>query len=353
MGNQNTYQINDLRQFMVKAFVLAGVPTEDGAIVADNLLNADLLGISSHGVARFPVYLRRVQKGLVKALPTIKIDNSISAVINVDGDNGLGAVVTMKALEAGMNAAEQFGMAAVGVRNSNHFGTAGYYCNIAAQKGYVAILVTNGPPAIAPWGGKESYFGTNPIAYGFPRKASPNLIIDMATSTVARGKIIQAAKTGKAIPDNWALDKDGNPTTDAKKAMEGVLLPIAGPKGYALALAVEHMAGVLTGAGFGKDVAWQYGNSEQPANVGHLLILLKAEAFSSDCDYYDRMERFCSEIKSIPPAPKYTEIKLPGEREWDAMQIRLVSGIELEPSLESELRQIALELNLELAYSSD
>lgn len=348
MVDKNTYQVKALQQFMVKAFVIAGVPAEDSEIVADNLLNADLLGIDSHGVARFPVYLQRVQKGLVNALPTIKIDNSLPAVINVNGDNGLGAVVTLKALEAGMNAAEQFGMAVVGISHSNHFGTAGYYCNIAAQKGYVAMLVTNGPPAIAPWGGKESYFGTNPIAFGFPRRNSPNLIIDMATSTVARGKIIQAAKTGKAIPDNWALDKDGNPTTDAKKAMEGVLLPIAGPKGYALALAVEHMAGVLTGAGFGRDVAWQYGNSEQPANVGHLLILLKAEALSVDCDYYDRMERFCSEIKSIPTAPQYTEIKLPGEREWDAMQVRLVSGIELAPSLESELQQIAQRLNLEL-----
>ncbi|MCX7779514.1 MAG: Ldh family oxidoreductase, partial [Negativicutes bacterium] len=252
---------------MRDALIKANVPAEDAAIVADNLIRADLQGISSHGISRFPVYFRRVSKGLVNPRPDIKVTAVCPAAIAVDGDNGFGAVVMTRALAESIKAAACFGIAVAGVRRSNHFGTAGYYCDLAAEQGYISMLVTNGPPALPPWGGKEAYFGTNPIAFGLPRPERPHIIVDLATSIVARGKIIEAAREGKPIPDTWALDKDGNPTTDARKAMEGVILPMAGPKGYALSLAVEHLAGVFTGAGFGRDVAWQYGDSEAEANV--------------------------------------------------------------------------------------
>lgn len=348
MSEKQLISVEKLRCFIVDAFALVNVPADDCCIVADSLIKADLHGISSHGVTRFPVYFRRVQKGIVNPRPDIKVNARYPAAISVDGDNGLGSVVMMRALSAGLEAASKIGVAVVGIKGSNHFGTAGFYCDIAAEKGFISMLVTNAPAALPPWGGKEAYFGTNPIAFGIPCRQRPHIIVDMATSIVARGKIIEAAKEGKSIPENWALDKDGNPTLDAKAAMEGVILPMAGPKGYALSLAVEHLAGVLTGAGFGRDIPWQYGGSDNAANVGHLLVLIKADAFGSADDYYRRTGRFTQEIHSIATMPQFTQIKLPGEREWEVEQIRLHQGIEIKRNLALELNDIAAELNLHL-----
>ncbi|MBZ4654456.1 MAG: hypothetical protein JG781_1813, partial [Peptococcaceae bacterium] len=344
MIDKRILNIDNLRQFLQNCFFKVGVPEEDCVIVTDNLLKAELWGIDTHGISRFPIYLRRLQKGLVNPKPKIRIEKRLVAVLLVDGDNGLGSVVTAKSLNKGMAVADTYGVCAVGIKRSNHFGAAGYYSNLGAQKGYITIILTNGPPAIPPWGGKEPYFGTNPLAFGLPRQGKPPIIVDLATSLVARGKIIRAAKEGKPIPPDWALNKEGYPTTKAEEALEGILLPMAGPKGYALSLAVEYLAGVLAGAGFGRDVAWQYGNSETEANVGHLLILLKPEAFLDPTDYYSRTERFCEEIKSIALAPDSPGIRLPGERGYKLEQELRKKGIEVTENLANELWTIAREL---------
>lgn len=348
MAGECVVSVDGMRGFLIETLASIGVSKDDGGIVADSLIRADLQGITSHGVTRFPVYFRRVQKGLVNQRPAITVNALYPAAISIDGDNGLGAVVMRRALTEGIAAAEKFGLAVVGVKRSNHFGTAGYYCDLAAEQGYVTMLVANGPPAMPPWGGKEAYFGTNPIAFGIPRSQRPHIIVDMATSLVARGKIIEAAKEGKSIPENWALDKEGNPTNDARQAMDGVILPMAGPKGYALSLAIEHLAGVLTGAGFGRDIAWQYGDSEEEANVGHMLLVMKADVFESGFEYFERTERFAREIHSVATAPQFSQIKLPGEREWDAEQVGVHEGITLQAGLTKELLAIANELGLEL-----
>jgi LDH2 family malate/lactate/ureidoglycolate dehydrogenase len=349
MGENNVFAVEALRQFLVKALTAAGVPAGEGKFVADNLLQADLWGIGSHGVSRFPTYLKRIQEGAVNPRPEIKIDKSLPAVLSVDGDNGLGAVVTVKALEAAMAAAAKFGVCAAGIRRSNHFGAAGYYCDMGARANYITIILTDAPPAIPPWGGKEAYFGTNPIAIGLPRRDELPVILDMATSIVARGKIIAASKKGEAIPEGWALNKDGFPTTNAQDALAGTLLPMAGPKGYALALAVEHLAGVVTGAAFGRDVAWQYGDKLARANVGHIMILLKADAFINLENYQERAERFCREIKGCEKAAGVEEIYLPGERERILAQTLMKKGIALPSGLMKELEAIAREYGLSLS----
>ena len=267
-------------------------------------------------------------------------------MLSVDGDNGLGAVVTVKALEAAIATADKLGLCAAGIRRSNHFGAAGYYCDMGARANYITILLTDAPPAIPPWGGKEAYFGTNPIAMGLPRREKLPVVLDLATSVAARGKIIAAAKRGEAIPEGWALNKDGHSTTNAQDALAGTLLPMAGPKGYALALAVEHLSGVLTGAAFGRDVAWQYGDKQEPANVGHILILLKADAFLSLADYHERTERFCREIKTCEKAAGVEEIYLPGERERMLEQTLIKSGLTIPGSLVKEFEGIAREYGL-------
>ena len=341
MFEKDVFSVSSLRQLMVDVFSKRGVPEADALTVADNLLKADLWGISSHGVNRFPVYLQRLEAGGVQACPKITVTNPLPAIVAVDGGNGLGAVVGKKALDAAMSAAGTYGMAVAGIKHSNHFGASGYYCELAAQKEFVTIIFTNAPPAVPAWGSKESYFGTNPIAIGLPRTGSFPVVVDLATSTVARGKILAALKRSESIPEGWALNKEGMPTTEPREALEGSLLPMAGPKGYALALAVEHLAGVLTGSAFGRDVAWQYGDKDAIADVGHFMLLLRADAFMSMTEYNERMERFCSEIKNSEKAPGVTEIYLPGERERILEQKLQRDGITLPAALKEELSAIA------------
>jgi LDH2 family malate/lactate/ureidoglycolate dehydrogenase len=349
MGNKRVFRVEELRQFLVHAFVAAGVPAAEGKIVADNLIHADLWGIGSHGVSRFPIYLKRIKDGAVNPRPEIRIDNSWPAVLSVDGDNGLGAVITVKALEAAVAMADKFGLCAAGIKGSNHFGAAGYYCDMGAKANCITIVLTDAPPASPPWGGKEAYFGTNPIAIGLPRRENMPVVLDLATSIVARGKIIEAAKQGEAIPEGWALNKEGLPVTNAQEALEGTLLPMAGPKGYALALAVEHLAGVLTGAAFGRDVAWQYGDKQSAANVGHIIIAMKADAFISLDNYHERTERFCREIKACEKAAGVSEIYLPGEREQILAQTLIKKGITVPESLVKEFEAIAREYEVPFA----
>ncbi|ACL20005.1 Malate/L-lactate dehydrogenase [Desulfitobacterium hafniense DCB-2] len=348
MQHSSRYEVNTLRRFMEQAFTACGVSEADGQIVVDNLLYAELRGIKSHGVSRFPVYLRRIQMGAVNPQPQISMEQRTPVLLKVDGDNGLGSVVMVHALNRGMELAEQLGICAVGIKGSNHCGASGYYCELAAEQGLVSIVLTDGPPATPPWGGRKAYFGTNPMAFGLPRAQKPHIIVDLATSLAARGKVIRAAAQGEKIPEGWALDREGLPTTDPQAALAGVLLPMAGAKGYALSLVVEHLAGVLVGAGFGKDVAWQYSEGNKPANVGHFIILVKADAFMEMADYHKRTEQFVEEIKKIPLAPGTKEIKLPGERSWEQQQNTEAQGIILDADLQAALQTIAQELTINL-----
>lgn len=347
MSGQNIFSVNTLRQFVVQVLAKSGVPAADGEIVADNLLKADLWGVGTHGISRFPRYLMRIKDRSIKSQPNITIHKLWPALLTVDGDNGLGSVVAVKALEAAIEAADNFGLCAVGVRSSNHFGTAGFYCDLAAKRNYLAIVFTNALAAIPPWGGKEAYLGTNPIALGFPRLEKHPVIIDLATSIVARGKIIAAAKQDLTIPEGWALDKEGRPTIDAKEALLGMILPMAGPKGYALSLAVDLLSGVLTGAAFGQDVA-SYGSTHNQADVGHLIIVIKIDGFIGIDDYYKRIDTFCKEIKAVEKAAGVNEIYLPGEREQMLEQSLLVKGIEIPNKLLEELKGIASEYGVSL-----
>lgn len=347
METSSMIAVDKLEKFMRMAFSLSGVPELEASIVTENLLIAEMKGITSHGLSRFPVYLKRIQKGLVNPKPQIITKRVLPGVLAVDGDNGLGSVVMLQALKEGMVVAEEIGVCAIGVKHSNHFGISTYYCEKAADHGFISILFSNSPPATPPFGSKEPYFGTNPIAFGMPRKNRPHIIVDMATSVAARGKIIKAAQQNEPIPEGWALDKDGYPTTDANAALAGVLLSIAGPKGPALSLAVEFFAGVLTGAGYGKGVAWQYGPSEEPANVGHFMVIIKADSFMEGPEYEERTETFVSELKNLSLAPGFNKISLPGEREWEREQAIFAQGISMDSELLEQYSSIAEKLNLE------
>ncbi|CUH96576.1 hypothetical protein P22_2666 [Propionispora sp. 2/2-37] len=347
MSDQVRLPVEGLQTFMVQVLHKAGVPVADGECVAANLIKADLWGVGTHGISRFPRYLMRLGNGTINCRPQISIQNTWPAVIAVDGDNGLGAVVGSRALQAAMDSAGRSGICVAGVRNSNHFGAAGYYCELAARGNYVALVLTNALAAMPPWGGKSAVLGTNPVAIGLPRKNKEPVVIDLATSVVARGKIIAAAKQGIAIPVGWALDEDGRPTTDPEAALKGMILPMAGPKGYALALAVDHLSGVFTGAAFGKNVA-SYSSGQKQANMGHLIIVMKADAFLGLDSYYERAEAFLQQVKTGERAAGITEIYLPGEREQNTEKQTLTTGVSVPAGLLSELKAISADFGVPL-----
>lgn len=266
-----------LQEWIQEMLVRVGVPKADAQIAALVLTDADLTGRHTHGVNRLPLYIHRIQEGLIDPNPQLRWSaNSVPTMGVLNGGNGLGPVVAWRATERAIDMAKEHGSAFVGVNNSNHCGAMSVYCTHAAQQGLIMMALTNSPPGIPPWGGRKAYLGTNPIAWGIPRGSDKApLIVDMATSIVARGNIIEANRVGQPIPMGWAIDASGHPTTNAQEALQGAILPMAGPKGYALALIVEILSGVLTGAGFGPGVQNPYADSSGPSNVGHFFCLIR------------------------------------------------------------------------------
>lgn len=334
------YRPEELKTFCQEVFARLGMAQEDADVVADSLVRANLEGTDSHGVSRMGIYTTRIREGRISARPDIQIERA-GSTLRVDGGNGLGQVASYQALKAAFPVARETGIAGVGVRNSNHFGTAAYYCQMACREGMALIATTNSPPGIAPWGGKKAYFGTNPIAFGFPRRTEPPVIVDMSSSVVARGKIINAAREGDPIPEGWAIDEEGMATTDAEVALRGAVLPLGGAKGYALALAVEMMSGVLSGAAFGPHVNNLYKDNEPPANVGHSFILLDVACWMDLDDYYRRVEQLLGEIKATPRAKDVEEIFYPGERRYNSYLKRLEEGISLPAAVLEDLGELA------------
>lgn len=336
----------ELERFCREVLLRLGVPPEDAAVAAGSLVRAELEGAGSHGLGRLPVYARRIREGRIQARPRVRVERVGGCVLRVDGGNGLGRVVSYRALEAATPVARELGMAGVAVRRSNHFGAASFYCQIACQKQMALIATTNSPPGIAPWGGREALLGTNPIAVGFPVKGGPPLIADLSSSVVARGRIMLAAREGRKIPEGWAVDSSGNPTTDPEEALEGAVLPFGGAKGYALALAVEALAGVLSGASSSPEVGNLYRDGDPPADVGHLFILIDVGRWMPLEEYYARMGRLLGRIKSSPKARGAEEILYPGERRHRAYLANSGESLRLEPGLEAELWKLAVVLGV-------
>lgn len=323
----------------------AGISSEDAAIVADVLVDTSLEGIDTHGISRLPVYLSRIKNGRINARPVIKVDRVSHSLANVDGDNGLGQLVGVRSMQAAINLARETGLGGVATKHSNHYGASSYYCKMASASGMIGMAFTNTPPGIPPWGGKKAYFGTNPISFAFPGKDQP-VVVDMSSSTVARGNIILAAKEGKPIPEGWAIDGEGHPTTDARAALAGAVLPMAGPKGYAMALAVEIMSGILSGSAFGPGVGWIYDDSLEPVDIGHFFLALDVSRLMSPDIFVNRMQQMISEIKSVPLAESHERILIPGERRTMQAGRRRKEGIPISDQLLAELNNIAGEVGI-------
>ena len=335
-----------LGEFATAVFIRLGLSSEDAARVADCLLTADLRGIGSHGVSRVPIYAERLRRGLVNPTPSLRVERTGAVVAVVDGDNGMGAVVGTRAMGEAIALAAEHGAAAVTARHGNHYGIASYYAMQALEHDCLGVALTNAAPAMAPWGGREKFLGTNPLAAAAPAGAHPAIVLDMATSVAARGKIRLAAQRGEAIPEGWALDAAGAPTTDAAKAMAGVILPFAGPKGSALALLVEILAGVLSGAAVGPAVGNQYADFTRRQDVGHFFVVLDVARFMPVAAFKGRMDAMIAALKAGAPAEGHREVLLPGDIERATAERRRRTGVPLSREIVAALGELSESLGV-------
>ncbi len=330
-----------LRAFAGACLEQVGVPPGSAAMVADNLVEADLRGVESHGVARLKVYVERLAARLVAPEAQGKVVRERAAMALMDGENGLGAVIGTAAVELAARKARQAGCAFVAVRNSNHFGTAAYYLIPPIRKQMIGFVITNGPATMTVWGGRNRAIGTNPIAFGIPARRERPIILDMATSVVARGKLIFANLKGEPIPDGWAVDPDGNPTRDPALALKGALLPVGGPKGSGLAVAIEVLCGLLAGGPVLGEVGELYNNPTKPQGTSHLFGALDIAAFEDVDRFLDRVDTLIGDVRGLPRMPGVDRIYLPGEPEWLTKEERLRTGIPLPRALFDEMRGLA------------
>jgi LDH2 family malate/lactate/ureidoglycolate dehydrogenase len=335
-----------LIDFATAVYAAQGMPDADAHLVADTLVQADLWGHQSHGVLRLGWYLDRLRNGVMKPVTTPEFVVDAGAIAVIDGGDAVGHVLTMRATREAVKRAKAHGIGAVGVRNSNHFGTCMYYTLTAAREGCVAFLTSNGGPAMAPWGGRRKIVGTNPWSIAAPAGRHAPFVVDMANTGVARGKIYLARQKRQPIPLGWAITADGEPTTDPQAAIDGIILPMAEHKGYAIAAMVDVMSGVLTGSGFLSAVHSPYKTAEK-SNCGHMMIAMNVGAFQPLADFNARMEQWIAEIKSVPLAKGYDEVFYPGEIEAKNNEKHRKEGITFPEDTLTDLQRIAKETGLE------
>jgi LDH2 family malate/lactate/ureidoglycolate dehydrogenase len=324
-----------------------GVPDADAALVADSLVQADLWGHSSHGVLRLPWYAARLRSGAMSARTDPAVLADTGPLVLLDGRDGVGQVLADRARETAVQRARAHGVGVVGVRNSNHFGTAMWFTRRAARDGVVAVLTTNASPAMAPWGGREKALGTNPWSIAAPAPGGRVVAVDIANTAVARGKIHLAASRGEPIPEGWALTADGAPTTDAAEGVLGLVLPMAGHKGYAITFMIDVLSGALTGSGVATDVHGPYEPAAR-SRAGHLFLAIDPAAMGDVAGYESRVQRLIDDVRGVPPAPGFDRVFLPGEVEdrADAAN-RAAGGVQLADGVVTALRELAAETGVD------
>lgn len=341
MNNNKIIQWEPLRDFCKKLYEAQGMPSDEAFWVADSLVDADLSGVESHGVSRMPIYMKRIEEKVVANKCKIQIEKEFPGGFALNGCNSMGIVAGVKVMELGIKKAKESGFAFITVSHSNHFGTAAYFTRQALKENMIAFAATNAPSTMAPWGGIKAYLGTNPFSVAIPAGKQLPIIMDMATSVVAQGKIIMAAKTNEKIPPGWAINKEGIVTTDPKEALEGTVLPFGGPKGYGIALLVDVLSGILSGAMFGPHLNNMWNDFENPQNVGHCFGILDISKYIDVDNFKSRMDQMIQEIKESPKAKGVEEIFLPGEIEYRKNILRRKEGVPVSNVVYEDLRGLA------------
>lgn len=340
--------VDVLIDFAARLFTAAGVPADDARAAGAALVRADCRGVESHGVARLPVYLNRIAAGGTDPAATPVIEREFGAIAVVDGGNGLGLVVGRFAMAEAIRRARLHGVGAVSCRNSGHFGPAAEFALMGPEHDCLTIAMTNVNVSMAPWGGIEPLLGNNPVAIAAPTSQEP-FVLDMAMSTVARGKIRLAAARGESLPPGWALDADGVPTQDPAAALKGLITPLGGPKGSGLAIAVDIMAALLSGAATSPDVQPQAA-VDQPQDVGHFFLALYVPAFVEYADYLHRIDAMLDRIRSSTRAANVREIYAPGDIENGYERHARSAGVCLHAATWESLSQVAARLGVSVPH---
>lgn len=324
-----------------------GVNEEAAGATSEVLAEGDLRGFASHGLLRLPYIMRALKRGTIIANAEVKVVRETPATALIDGGHGLGHHVATRAMRLAIEKAKKQGIGAVGVHNTNHFGIAGYYAEMAMREGLVGIVTTTTDALVHPWGGMEPLLGTNALAIGIPSKPQP-ILLDMAMSVAARGKLVKAMKEGESIPESWAIDSKGRPTTDPKKGLEGALSPFGGVKGYGLALVLEVLAGPLVSAAAGKEIVGTLEPVEGFSTKGDFMIAIDPAAFGSADEFKARVQRFVTQLKESRKAPGVKEILVPGEPEFRIRERRFHEGVPIADEVWAELEQLAKELGVDI-----
>lgn len=348
--SQKRVRAEDLSDFCVSILKCVGVKEDYAKIVAENLTLANLRGVDSHGVARLPVYVERVVRGYINPQGPIEVVREHGATALIDAHNNFGQVAAMRATDLAVEKARKFGVSSVGVRNANHFGMAAYYALKLTERKLIGIVLSNSPPAIAPWGGKTPMIGTNPICISFPVDKDDSIILDMAVSAVARGKIRLAALKGEKIPEGWAFDEEGNPTTDPEDALRGSLAPIGGPKGYGLALVLDILCGLVTGSCYLRNVR-ALDDFSGRSGTGFFIEAIDIKSFISYPEYEEKIVGYIREVKDCPKRAGVSEIFLPGEIEKREMERRIKLGIPLDHEVLLALEKLGERFGIKLPFT--
>jgi LDH2 family malate/lactate/ureidoglycolate dehydrogenase len=340
---------DELAALVADVFTLCGVAREDAEIAAEVAVWAQLHGSDSHGVVHLPLYVRGLIDRTIKARPAMTTAQTLPCCAVMDADHGLGLVASRRATDLAIAIANAQGLGAVAIRNSSHFGVAGYYAERASEHGLIGLAFTNAMPAIAPTGGTEGLLGTNPIGAAFPLPVQDPIVADMATAMVARSRIRHALAAGeKEIPAGWALDPQGRPTTDPAVAVKGSLLPIGGPKGYALSLMVEILCSALSDGEPGFQVTYE-NMVKRPSNICHFFLVLNPDGFAGAERYGERVSHIAQVIGQAKPIPGASPPRLPGARGQAVRRKVEAEGIALFGNLRSALNNVAGMIESDLA----
>ncbi|KOR13070.1 ureidoglycolate dehydrogenase [Staphylococcus carnosus] len=333
MSEENLVYIqhDELRQLFKDKLMHAGMPEKYADKVAGLMIFADARGIHSHGAVRLQYYAERTAKGGFNLEPQIEFEQTGPSTAIYHADNTLGHYAAYHAMEEAIRMAEENGIAAVGVKEMGHSGAIGYYVKMAAEKGLVALSVCQSDPMVVPFGGSKPYFGTNPIAFGAPRENGAPIVFDMATTVQAWGKILDARSKNHSIPDTWAVDDKGEPTTDPYKV--SALLPVAGPKGYGLMMMVDILSGSLLGLPFGQHVTSMYEDYSQYRRLGQFHLVINPSYFGDEKQFLEQMNQMVNELHDIEPAQGFDQVYYPGEIQEDVVKKYEKSGIPIPESI--------------------
>ncbi len=335
-----TFAIDQLADLGTHILTAGGMPEPEARLVADSLAVSDGWGHPSHGMLRLSWYVARLQSGVMSPVTAPEFIVDAGAIAVLDGRDGVGQIVTDIACRDAVARAKQHGIGLVAVRNSNHFGTAAYWTRRMADAGCVGLLTTNGSPAMAPWGGLEKTVGANPWSIATPGGSYGTVVLDIANTGVARGKIYSALQKGLPIPIEWAITKDGAPTTDPQEAIDGILLPMAGHKGYGISFMMDVLSGVLTGSGIATEIAGPY-VPDARSRCGHLAIAIDIDALVGSEQFDARIDELIATTKSVPLAQGVEEVFYPGEIENRAGARAADEGIWLPDKTIDELKELA------------